>query len=155
MIIISACLAGFNTRYNGENSCNAVFEDLIRIKKAVPFCPEQAGGLPTPRMPAEIIGEDGFAVIKGKAVVLTKDGKNVTEYFIRGAKEMLKLAELIGADTAILKSKSPSCGCRFIYNGKFDGTLKEGMGVTAALLATYGLKVIDSDEYLLYGLYQK
>ncbi|KXG77660.1 hypothetical protein AN618_10370 [Fervidicola ferrireducens] len=152
MIIISACLAGFNTRYDGKNSCHAVFEDMVRTKKAIPFCPEQAGGLPTPRTPAEIIGKDGFEVIKGKAVVLTRDGRDVTEYFIRGAKETLKLAELIDADTAILKSKSPSCGCRFIYDGKFNGTLKEGMGVTAAYLTAYGLKVIDSDEYLR-GLY--
>lgn len=148
MILVSACLAGFNTKYDGKNNSHEIFEDMVRNKKAVPFCPEQAGGLPTPRIPAEIVGGDGFKVIEGKAKVLTKDGRDVTEYFIRGAEEALKLAKLIKAEAAILKSRSPSCGCRFIYDGKFDGTLKKGMGVTAAYLSAHGIKVIDSDDYL-------
>ncbi|MCG0274539.1 MAG: DUF523 domain-containing protein [Thermosediminibacteraceae bacterium] len=148
MMIISACLVGFNTRYDGKNSFHVVFEDLVKRGKAIPFCPEQAGGLPTPRMPSEIIGEGGHEVIEGKAKVLTRDGKDVTENFLKGAREALKLATLIGADTAILKSKSPSCGCKYIYDGRFCGALKKGMGVTAAYLKSHGIKVIDSDEYL-------
>ncbi|ADL08146.1 DUF523 domain-containing protein [Thermosediminibacter oceani] len=146
--IISACLAGFNTRYDGKNSFSEVFEELVRRGKAIPFCPEQAGGLPTPREPSEIIGKDGFEVIEGKARVLTRDGKDVTEQFLKGARETLKLANITGAEAAILKSKSPSCGCKKIYDGSFRGVLKDGLGVTAAYLKSHGIEVIDSDDYL-------
>lgn len=148
MYIISACLIGQNCKYNGKNNYNKIYEELVKNKKAIPFCPEQAGGLPTPRLPSEIQGGDGEAVIKGIAKVKTSDGQDVTSKFLKGAKEMLNLARLIDADTAILKSKSPSCGCDCIYNGNFNKTLKKGRGVTAAYLKFYGIALIDSDSYI-------
>lgn len=148
MYLISACLAGLNSRYDAGNSCHEAFEKLIKENKAMPFCPEQAGGLPTPRPPSEIQGGDGFSVIEGKARVLTSEGEDTTYNFLAGAKEALKLARIIGADKAILKSKSPSCGCCKIYDGTFTGTLRHGMGVCAAYLSQNGVPVIDSDEFL-------
>jgi len=148
MYLISACLAGLNSKYNAENNYHEVFEKLIKENKAVPFCPEQAGGLPTPRLPSEIQDGDGFDVIAGKARVLTSKGEDITCSFLAGAKQALKLARIIGADKAILKSRSPSCGCCKIYDGTFTGTLRQGMGVSAAYLSQNGVLVIDSDEFL-------
>lgn len=148
MILISACLVGQNCKYNGQNNFNEVFEQLLKEGKVVPFCPEQAGGLPTPRAPSEIRGGDGIEVIKGNAKVINSEGQDVTSNFLTGAKEALKLAKEIGIDTAILKSKSPSCGCRKIYDGSFRGKLREGLGVTAAFLSQNGVKIIDSEEFL-------
>jgi len=147
-ILISACLAGFNTKYNGGHNYNEIFADMVKKGKAVPFCPEQAGGLTTPRNPSEITGGDGRDVLEGKARVITDKGEDVTEAFIRGAEEALKLAKLIGADTAILKSRSPSCSTKCVYDGTFSGTLRDGMGVTAAYLKAHGVKVIDSSHFI-------
>jgi uncharacterized protein YbbK (DUF523 family) len=148
MYLISACLIGMNCKYNGKNNINEDFIALIKGKKAIPFCPEQAGGLSTPRPPSEIKCGDGFDVIKGKAAVVTIDGRDVTHYFLNGAKEALKLAVLIGADKAILKSRSPSCGCKAIYDGGFKNITKQGVGVTAAFLKLNGIGLIDSEDFL-------
>jgi len=145
-VLISACLVGLNTRYDGGHNHNQIFADMVKKGEAVPFCPEQAGGLTTPRSPSEIMGGDGLDVLKGKARVITDKGEDVTEAFIKGAKEALKLAMLIGADTAILKSKSPSCGSKSVYDGTFSGKLDDGMGVAAAYLQAHGIKIIDSDQ---------
>jgi len=148
MYLISACLVGLNCKYNAKNNYREVFEKLIKENKAVPFCPEQAGGLSTPRPPSEIQEGDGFDVIAGKSRVVTSEGEDVTCSFLAGAKEALKLARIIGADKAILKSRSPSCGCCKIYDGTFKGTLRQGMGVSAAYLSQNGIRVIDSDEFI-------
>lgn len=148
MYLISACLVGINCKYNGDNNSHGDFKSLLKQKRAIPFCPEQAGGLPTPRPPAEIISGDGFDVIKKNAIVMTADGRDVTNFFIIGAKETLKLALLSGADKAILKSRSPSCGCKDIYDGNFKNLLKQGMGVTAAYLKLNGIELIDSEDFL-------
>ncbi|MDD4570342.1 MAG: DUF523 domain-containing protein [Tepidanaerobacteraceae bacterium] len=144
--IISACLVGLNARYDGNSNLVEVFSEMIKTGKAVPFCPEQAGGLSTPRQASEITGGVGDDVLNGKAKVITDNGQDVTQNFLVGAKETLKLAKLLGAKKAILKSKSPSCGCKNIYDGTFSGKLIEGMGVTAAYLQKHGIDVIDSDE---------
>jgi uncharacterized protein YbbK (DUF523 family) len=146
--LISACLVGLNTRYDGESNLEAVFSDMVKNGEAVPFCPEQAGGLPTPRDPSEIIGGDGLDVLRGKARVITDKGQDVTENFLEGAKEALKLAKLLHVDKAILKSKSPSCGCKYVYDGAFSESLREGIGVAAAYLHEHGIQIIDSEEYL-------
>lgn len=148
MILISACLVGLNSKYNGKSNYDKVFQKLVFDNKAIPFCPEQAGGLSTPRPPAEIKGKDGFDVLKGGSKVITIDGRNVTRNFILGAKETLKVVKLLDIKKAILKSKSPSCGCREIYDGSFGCKLKEGFGVTAALLHNEGIELIDSYEVL-------
>lgn len=146
--LVSACLLGQNCKYNGKNNYNKAFWKLVKTKKIVPFCPEQAGGLTTPRLPAEIQGKDGFDVLKGNSKVVTCDGVDVTKNYVKGAKETLKIIKLFGVQRAILKSKSPSCGCKYIYNGDFSGKLKKGVGVTAAYLKIRGIETLDSNEFL-------
>jgi len=136
MIIVSACLAGLRCRYDGgEKTCQEVLR-LLAEGKAIPVCPEQLGGLPTPRLPAEQIGDR----------VIRKDGVDVTDAFHRGAQEALKIARLVGAKTAILKARSPSCGCGKIYDGSFAGRLVEGNGVFAELCKKEGIEVKTEEE---------
>lgn len=145
--IVSSCLAGLKTRYDGTDKLCRKVRELVEKGEAVPFCPEQGGGLPTPRIPAEIVGGDGFNVLSGAAKVLNRDGQDVTEEFVRGAKEMLELAKIFGASHAILKSMSPSCGVGSIYDGTFSGNIVEGDGVTTAVLKNAGLQVITEKEF--------
>ena len=146
-IIVSACLAGLESRYNGKHKENRSIKRLVSEGKAIPICPEQAGGLPTPRAPAEIINGTGFDVLGGKAQVRNFEGEDVTEFFLRGASQVLKLAEITGCKKAILKDKSPSCGTGEIFDGTFTGTLKEGQGVTAALLTREGIEVVNENDF--------
>lgn len=139
MIIVSACLAGFNCRYDGGNAREDRVVNLLEKGKALPVCPEQMGGLPTPRSKAEMEGGDGEAVLKGEAKVITIDGKDITEEVLKGAEEVLYLTRLLKIKKAILKDKSPSCGTRLIYQ---KGRLVEGKGVCTAMLLREGL-VID------------
>jgi len=131
MIVVSACLAGINCNYEGTNSENPRVVQLVTEGRAVIVCPEQLGGLTTPRTPAEI--KNGR--------VFTKDGIDVTEAFIRGAGEVLGICKKYNCDKAILKANSPSCGCGKIYDGNFNGSLADGDGVTAALLKKHGIEV--------------
>ena len=136
MIIVSACLAGIACRYDGAaKPCEAVIR-LVAEGQAVPLCPEQLGGLPTPRAPAEITGSQ----------VIRKDGVELTEEFIRGAREALKIARLVGAKTAILKARSPSCGSGKIYDGSFSGRLVDGDGLFAELCKQEGIEVKNEEE---------
>ncbi len=148
-VIVSACLLGINCKYNGGNNRDPLVVELFKRGVAVPLCPEQLGGLPTPRPPAKIAGGDGLAVIQGKARVRTVDGSDldVTENFLKGAYETLFVAELLSDSciACVLKEKSPSCGVKRIYRFESDD-LKEGMGVTAALLHSKGFKILSSDE---------
>lgn len=130
-IIVSACLAGIFCRYNGDTiPCEPVVE-LVRQGRAIPFCPEAHGGLPTPRPPCEII--DGR--------IINKEGEDQTDEFLRGAEEGLRLAQLVGAQEAILKAGSPSCGSGTIYDGTFSGVRIPGNGVFAELLLKHGITV--------------
>lgn len=113
----------------------------------MPFCPEQLGGLPTPRPPAEIRGGDGGDVLDGRARVLNRDGADVTEQFIRGAQLTLQLAQAVRAEMVILKERSPSCGVDWIYDGTFTGTVVRGCGVTTALLRRNGLRVLSDEQF--------
>ena len=131
-VIISACLIGCNTRYNGESSLIPEFEEVKEKYNLIPVCPEQLGGLPTPRVPSEIRGDK----------VIGKDGRDCTAQFEKGAEEVLRLAKMFDCDTAILKERSPSCGYGRIYDGTFSGVQTDGNGVTAALLAANGIRVI-------------
>ena len=107
----------------------------------LPVCPEQLGGLPTPRLSSEIVGGTGEDVLDGNARVYTKDGDDITQIFLRGANETLNLARLLKADLIILRQNSPSCGCGHIYDGTFTGTIRQGNGVTSALLAREKFRV--------------
>jgi uncharacterized protein YbbK (DUF523 family) len=140
--IVSACLAGVNCKYNGGSSPNETVIKLVAQGKAVPVCPEQLGGCPTPRSTAEIAGGTGEDVLEGRCRVIRSDGVDATGEFARGAEEVLRLARLVGADKAVLKSRSPSCGCGEIYDGTFSGRLVAGNGVTAELLIRNGIEVL-------------
>lgn len=141
-ILISACLLGVDCRYDGGNSRNDNALKLYKNHELIPVCPEEAGGLSTPRPAVEIVGGDGNDVLDGKARVLTADGVDKTDEFLKGAKFALELAQAQGATTVILKSRSPSCGCGEIYDGTFSSTIVSGDGVTTALLKRHGIEVI-------------
>lgn len=148
MILVSACLVGLDCRYNGGSNLDKELMEFLKDKEFIVVCPEQMGGLPTPRHPCEIINGDGRDVLKGLSRVKNNQGEDVTEAFIKGAEETLKAAKIYKAKTAILKAKSPSCGSKDIYNGKFEGKTKEGMGVATALLRKNGILVLDEENYL-------
>ncbi len=114
---------------------------MLKEGKAIPVCPEQLGGLPTPRNPAEIVGGDGDDVLDGKARVIDLEGNDVTRQFLAGAEQALQLAQKVGATVAILKENSPSCGSSHVYDGSFSGNKKPGVGVTAALFRRNGIRV--------------
>ena len=143
MIVVSACLAGKKCRYDGSAKTNGEVMRLVREGKAVCACPEAMSGLKIPRPPAEIRGGDGFDVLCGRAGVYNKEGKCVTQEFLNGARKFLAYVRKNGADEVWLKSKSPSCGAGRIYDGTFEGVLREGCGVTCALLLKSGIKVVE------------
>lgn len=118
-ILVSACLLGVNCKYNGKNNENENVKKLAEEYELIPICPEQLGGLPTPRVPSEIVEIDGISNNKERKVI-NKEGIDVTETFIKGAEETLKIAKLYNIKKAILKSKSPSCGNRKVYDGSFS-----------------------------------
>lgn len=136
-ILVSACLIGENCKYNGKNNrSEKVLEYIKNADKVVAVCPEVLGGLDIPRDPSEIKG--------GK--VITKNGKDVTLEFIKGAEEALSIAKEENIDIAILQSRSPSCGVNEIYDGNFSGKLTRGEGIFAKMLKKNGFKVIDAED---------
>ncbi|WP_446897574.1 DUF523 domain-containing protein [Clostridium sp. LBM24168] len=146
MIAVSACLCGINTRYNGSNSLNSRILKLMESGKIIPFCPEQLGGLSTPRLPCEISGGCGSDVIEGNAIIIDSKGRNLTDKFLRGAYESIKICRKCNIKTAILKSKSPSCGYGEIYDGSFTGNRIIGNGVTAEIFIRNGIKILKERE---------
>ena len=142
--LVSACLVGQKCKYNGKENKVKEIKKLLRKGEAIPVCPELMGGLQTPREPAEMISCEGNKYYKIK----TASGKDVTEEFIIGAGKALKLAKENGIKMAILKSRSPSCGCGLVYDGTFSHKLIEGDGVTAKILKINGIKVITEEEFL-------
>lgn len=146
--IVSACLTGVNCRHDGRNKLDPRIAKLVAEGRAIPVCPEQLGGLPTPRTEADLAGGVGADVLDGKARVVNREGRDVTVQFVRGAQEALKIAKTAGATTAILKENSPSCGCKRTYTRTTDSQARKvsGQGVTAALLAREGLRVISEEE---------
>ena len=130
-LLISACLLGCACRYDGGSKPRPDAVALAARHQLVPVCPEQLGGLPTPRPPAERVGDR----------VLTKAGGDVTDNYRRGAEQALLLCQLNGCQAAVLKEKSPSCGCGAVYDGTFTGTLAAGDGVTAETLKAAGIPV--------------
>ncbi|CAD5106366.1 DUF523 domain-containing protein [Zestomonas carbonaria] len=146
-ILVSRCLLGERVRYDG--GANGPLERLVRWQaegRVVPICPEVAGGLPTPRPPAEILGAQGGAVLEGRLPVLTDAGEDVTEAFLAGAGIALRLAEQHGVRIAVLKARSPSCGNVEGYDGSFSGHRVPGEGVTAALLSRAGVRVFNETQ---------
>ncbi|MGE5631475.1 MAG: DUF523 domain-containing protein [Caulobacteraceae bacterium] len=146
-IIVSACLLGTNCKYSGGNNLNEKLVEFVKEHNVIPVCPEELGGLSTPREPNEIQKGTGKEVLEGKARVVDKKGEDVTEQFVRGAKEVLKLAKQHSCPAAILKANSPSCGCGIIYDGSFSGRRKEGNGVCTQLLLDNGIKVMSDENF--------
>jgi uncharacterized protein YbbK (DUF523 family) len=135
-VLVSACLLGVCCRYDGESKPNA---DVIALRDRfvlLPICPEEDGGLPTPRTPSERVGDK----------VLMRDGRDVTKNYMKGAELALERAETFGCTAAILKARSPSCGKGKIYDGSFSGNLTDRDGVTAELLSSHGIKVYTEEE---------
>ena len=130
-LLVSACLLGVACRYDGRSKPHPLAQELCRRHEVIPVCGEIFGGLPTPRLPSE----------RREGGVFASDGGDVTDAFRRGAEEVVRLARLTGAQAAILKERSPSCGCGHIYDGSFSGTLVPGDGVTARLLKAHGIPV--------------
>jgi uncharacterized protein YbbK (DUF523 family) len=147
-ILVSACLLGQNVRYNAVvlSPGSRFLQQLENQDRLVPFCPEVAGGLPVPRLPAEIQGGQGGCVLAGRCQVLNSLGEDVTAPFIEGARQALDLARREQIKAAILKENSPSCGSTFIYNGSFSGKLTPGTGVTTALLERHGIRVYSEQD---------
>lgn len=141
MKLVSACLIGVNCNFEAKNCLNLQLFEEFALKDLFPVCPEVLGGLPVPRVPAEIQGGDGSDVLDGKAKVLNMDGVDVTSQFLKGADEVLRIAQTVGAKEAFLTEKSPSCGCGSIFDGSFKTKFIAGDGVTAALLKRNGIKV--------------
>lgn len=135
-ILVSACLLGKNCKYNGGNNLNQGVLDFIEGHEVIGVCPEQLGGLSTPRLPAEIV--DG--------VVTNKEGVSVDAQFRKGAQTALAVALEKKVDLAILQSRSPSCGVKEIYDGSFSGKKIKGQGVFAKLLSAHGIKVLDAED---------
>jgi len=146
MIVVSSCLAGLKVRYNETDCLDESMEKLLNDKKIRTVCPELLGGFSTPREPAEIIGGNGYDVLDGKAVVQDRKGNDVTQMYINGAFKTLEFIKSLNPEMVVLKENSPSCGSSFIYTGCFDGTKKDGVGVTTAILRRNGIKVISENE---------
>ena len=138
--MISACLIGVNCRYDGGHSACSDLLDFVTDVSFIPFCPEQLGGLPTPRPPANIKGGDGRQVLEGKARLISSVGEDVTHAFIKGAEEAYALARLAGSRLAIMKDRSPSCGLKTPYADTPSG---QGIGVTAALFISRGIRIFE------------
>lgn len=141
MKLVSACLAGVHCRYDCAAKPDPRVIALVERGEALPICPEQLGGLPTPREPATIVSEDPLRVE-------TRSGRDVTAEFQRGAEEALRLARLVGAEEAVLKERSPSCGVRFVYRRTPDGReeVVPGAGMTTRLLRAAGLRVRSEEQ---------
>ena len=146
MYLISACLCGVNCKYNGLNNYNEICDKLFASGEAILVCPEQLGGLPTPRIPSEIIGESSNILNNNNGSVIDKNGNDVTPQFVKGAKETLQIAKKLNIKKAILKDGSPSCGVHYIYNGNFNGSKIKGMCITAQLLKESSIDIISELE---------
>lgn len=140
-IMVSACLLGENCKYNGGNNKSESLLRLLSDHSVIPVCPEVLGGLPTPRVPAEIV----------EGVVTNREGASVDKTFRQGAEKALQIAKLELPDLIILQSRSPSCGAKQVYDGTFSGTLVPGQGVFAAMAQQAGFRVMDIEDVLKEG----
>lgn len=144
-ILVSACLLGLNTRYDGRTKRSQDVIDYLESHNlvAIPICPEQLAGLPTPREETRFIRGDGNAVWQGQGEVASKSGHPMNDVFCKGAEEVLKIALLTGARTALLKERSPSCGVHQVYLGSEK---VPGAGVTTARLTREGFTVLSEND---------
>lgn len=132
-VLVSQCLLGIDCRYDGGNNFREEIPALMEKCEVIPVCPEILGGMTTPRLPSERLGDK----------VVSSAGDDVTDAFARGAEQALRLAKIYGVKFALLKQSSPSCGSEKVYDGTFSGKKIPGMGVTAELFAKEGIKLFD------------
>lgn len=153
MKLVSACLLGIRCSWDRTDEYkNEKIIELLKNEVLIPICPEQLGGLKTPRIPQEIQNSTGDDVLDGKSRVKNKAGEDVTLEFIRGAEESLKIARQYNIKEFIGKSRSPSCGCGLVYDGSFSKKLIKGDGVTVALFKRNGIRVIDEKDVVSSGI---
>lgn len=148
--LISKCLLGVPCRYDGREKIydgTPTFKALLD-SGSIAVCPEESGGLPTPRPPAEIQGGSGEEVLEGKSKIVNTEGRDVTFEYLSGAKIILEIAQKSKIKMAILKSRSPACGIEQIYDGSFSGKLKKGNGIASALLIKNDIKVISDENFV-------
>lgn len=152
-ILLSACLLGLSTPYHGNpgkpwrEGWNTLIESALSLGiELLPVCPEQLGGLPTPRPPSEL-QTSASEILSGRGVVLNSQGVDVTRAFVEGAHQTLLIAQRLRATGAIFKSRSPSCGFGNIYSGRFDSVLIDGHGITSALLLENGIDLWESGDF--------
>jgi uncharacterized protein YbbK (DUF523 family) len=149
VILISTCLVGVETQYDGGSKRMEEMVAMVRSGRAVCLCPEQLGGLTTPREPAEIEpGKTAADVLAGRGRVLSISGKDVTEQYVSGARKVLAFCQDVGVEAAILRATSPACGSEQTCDGTHSGTLRPGRGVAAELLAQHGIAVYNQENYL-------
>lgn len=141
MYLVSSCLVGVNCKYNGGNNLNSELKTLYEQGKAIAICPEVLGKLPIPRECCEIINTEN-----GKKVI-SQSGKDYTQEYIDGANKALEICKIAGIRKAILQPRSPSCGCGTIYDGKFNGKLIDGNGITTDLLIENGIEVVSANDF--------
>ena len=136
-IMVSGCLLGENCKYNGRNNYSEKVAEFIKGHEVFSVCPECLGGLPVPRVPAEIVN----------GVVINREGENVDIQFRKGAEIALEIARKESIDLAILQSRSPSCGVKQIYDGTFSKNIIDGQGIFAKLLKENGFQIIDVEDF--------
>ena len=135
-VLVSACLLGYNFKYNGKNNLNSKIVELLKTHEVIPVCPEMFGGLSCPRIPCEKVGDR----------ILDKEGNDCTKQFIKGAEEALNIAKEKQVDFAILQKRSPSCGNSVIYDGTFKGNLIAGNGVFAQKLQSLNIPIMEAES---------
>lgn len=135
-VLVSACLLGYNCKYNGKNNLNSKIVQLLKTHEVIPVCPEMFGGLSCPRIPCEKVGDR----------ILDKEGNDCTKQFIKGAEEALNIAKEKQVDFAILQKRSPSCGNSVIYDGTFKGNLIAGNGVFAQKLQSLNIPIMEAES---------
>ena len=158
MILVSSCLLGIYSRYDGGSNFQVLLGNYTKSGRYIPVCPEQLGGLSTPRPPVEIVDGSGAEVLAGSKKAVNVKGEDVSAAFIKGAKEVVGIAGSFPVTAAILKERSPSCGVNWIYDGSFTHVVKAGQGITAALLQELEIPIYseeDITEELLLELLEK
>jgi len=140
--IVSSCLAGIKCRYDGRDNIIPAIHKMVEQGEVITVCPEVLGGLTTPRIPAEIVVSQN-----GERRVINRDGKDVTAEFEAGAQKTLEIAQAAGAEIAIMKQRSPSCGCGQTYDGTFSGVIINADGITSALLKKNGITVLTEEDF--------
>ena len=135
-VLVSACLLGYNCKYNGKNNLNSKIVELLKTHEVIPVCPEMFGGLSCPRIPCEKVGDR----------ILDKEGNDCTKQFIKGAEEALNIAKEKQVDFPILQKRSPSCGNSVIYDGTFKGNLIAGNGVFAQKLQSLNIPIMEAES---------